>query len=84
MLQDENFQLENYNRDLEKPVIADRDESKKYKQHMLKFIENLMWTFHMYYLSQDEIMEYNHVWIQRFVLCQCLWLLQNNLITKLR
>jgi len=42
MLQDENFQLENYNRDLEKPVRADRDESKKYKQHMLKFIENLM------------------------------------------
>ena len=46
MLQDESFQLENYNRDLEKPVRADRDESKKYKQHMLKFIENLMWTFH--------------------------------------
>jgi len=42
MLQDESFQLENYNRDLEKPVRADRDESKKYKQHMLKFIENLM------------------------------------------
>ena len=48
MLQDENFQLENYNRDLEKPVKADRDESKKYKQHMLKFIENLMWIFHTF------------------------------------
>jgi len=42
LLQDENFQLENYDRDLEKPVKAERDESKKYKQHMLKFIENLM------------------------------------------
>ena len=42
LLQDENFQLENYDRDLEKPVRADRDESKNYKRQMLKFIKNLM------------------------------------------
>ena len=42
LLQDENFQLENYNHDLEKPVRADRDKSKEYKQYMLKFIEKLM------------------------------------------
>ena len=42
LLQDENFQLENYNHDLEKPVRADRDKSKEYKQYMLEFIEKLM------------------------------------------
>ena len=42
LLQDENFQLENYNHDLEKPVRAVGDKSKEYKQCMLKFIEKLM------------------------------------------
>ena len=42
LLQDENFQLENYNHDLEKPVRAVGDKSKEYKQYMLKFIEKLM------------------------------------------
>ena len=42
LLQDESFRLENYDHDLEKPVRSDRYESENYKQHMLKFIENLM------------------------------------------
>ena len=42
LLKDKKFRLKNYNHDLEKPVKAGRDESKKYKQRMLKFIKTMI------------------------------------------
>ena len=42
LLKDENFQVENYDQNLQCTVKAERDEGKKCKQEMLKFIERLM------------------------------------------